>query len=190
LRETRLFLGQYARHWRATGAVSPSGRPLARAMADAAGDLGDRPTVVELGPGTGVFTRELVRRFPAGRVVAVEVNPAFADRVERTVPAATVVRGCASELPAHLAAIGVAPSDVAAVVSGLPVLTLPADLTRRVFAAVAAVLPPGRRYVQFTYSARAWRAITVPGFDRLPDRRVWANLPPAVVLTFARTATS
>jgi hypothetical protein len=40
--------------------------------------------------------------------------------------------------------------------------------------------------VQFTYSARAWKA-AVPGFDRQPDKRVWLNLPPAVVLTFVRS---
>jgi phospholipid N-methyltransferase len=51
---------------------------------------------------------------------------------------------------------------------------------------VSGVLRPGRRYVQFTYSARAWQRFAVPGFRPLPARRVWRNLPPAVVLPFER----
>jgi phosphatidylethanolamine/phosphatidyl-N-methylethanolamine N-methyltransferase len=155
-------------------------------MADAVGPVADGRVILELGPGTGVFTRELVRRFPAARVVAVEVNPAFAAHLAATVPGVTVVAGCATRLGAHLAALNLAPADVAAVVSGLPLLSLPGDLPGRVLSSVAEVLRPGRPYVQFTYSERAWRRFDVSGFQRHPSRRVWRNVPPAVVLPFTR----
>lgn len=186
MRDKLVFFGQIARRWRVTGAVAPSGPVLARAMADAVGDVPDGHVLLELGPGTGVFSRELVRRFPRARVVAVEVNEVFATRLAATVPELTVVRGCASRLDAHLAKLGVTPDRVAAVVSGLPLLVLPGDLPSRVLAAIAGTLRPGRRYVQFTYSARAWRRFTVNGFRPLPDRRVWLNFPPAIVLPFER----
>lgn len=185
MRETLLFVGQSFRRWRTTGAVAPSGGPLARAMATAAGDVGDGQVILELGPGTGVFTRELVRRFPRAKVVAVEVNDVFASRLAAAVPGVTVVTGCASRLDAHLAGLGYGPADVAAVVSGLPLLTLPGDLPQRILKSVAGVLTPGRRYVQFTYFERAWR-FDVSGFHRRPHRRILWNLPPAVVLSFAR----
>jgi phosphatidylethanolamine/phosphatidyl-N-methylethanolamine N-methyltransferase len=186
VREALLFLGQTARRWRTTGAFAPSGPALARAIAAAVGDAADGQVIVELGPGTGVVTRELLRRFPRGRVVAVEVLDAFSSRLAEACPGATVVAGCASRLEAHLAGLGIAPEGVAAVVSGLPLLVLPEDLGRRVVESAAAVLRPGRRYVQFTYSARAWRRRPLPGFRRLASRRVWLNIPPAVVLTFER----
>src|SRR5437660_2771540 len=135
VRETLLFLGQAVRHRRATGAVAPSGPALARAMAHAAGDVGEGEVLVELGPGTGVFTRELVWRFPQARVVAVEANGVFAGRLAGAVPGAAVVRGCASLLGDHLGGLGVAPERVAAVVSGLPILSLPGRLPRRGLAA-------------------------------------------------------
>lgn len=75
------------------------------------------------------------------------------------------------------------------VVSGLPMLSLPGDLPHRVMGAMAAVLRPGRRYVQFSYSGRAWQGRAVPGFRRVHTGRVWFNLPPAVVLTFERDGT-
>ncbi len=186
MRETLLFLGQICRRWRVTGAVAPSGRPLARAMADAVGEVAPGQVILELGPGTGVFTRELVRRFPAARVVAVELNPVFAAHLGAAVPGVAVVAGCATRLDAHLAALGHDRADVAAVVSGLPLLSLPGDLPRRVLASIAGVLPTGRPYVQFTYSERAWQRFDTAGFHRHPSKRVWRNIPPAFVLPFTR----
>jgi phosphatidylethanolamine/phosphatidyl-N-methylethanolamine N-methyltransferase len=188
MRETMLFLGQSFRRWRVTGAIAPSGRALARTMVDTVGEVADGRVVLELGPGTGVFTRELVRRFPRARVVAVEVNDVFASRLAAAVPGVTVVTGCASRLDAHLASLDLGPADVAAVVSGLPLLSFPGDLPQRVLASIAGVLRPGSRYVQFTYSERAWRRFDAAGFRRDPHRRVWRNLPPAVVLPFTRDA--
>lgn len=188
MRDVFIFLGQMRRRWRVTGAIAPSGRPLARAMADAVGEVAPGQVIVELGPGTGVFTRELVRRFPAARVVAVEVNDVFAAHLAAAVPGVSVVAGCATRLDAHLAALGYSRTDVAAVVSGLPLLSLPGDLPRQVLASIAGVLPAGRPYVQFTYSERAWQRFDTAGFRRHPSRRVWRNLPPAVVLPFTRDA--
>src|SRR5207249_4671092 len=151
VKDALLFLGQAVRHWRATGAFTPSGPALARAIAGAVGEVGDGRVLVELGPGTGAVTRELVRHFPRARVAAVEVNDAFAARLAQTCPGVTVPRGCASRLADHLGGLGIDPGDVAAVVSGLPMVSLPGDLGRRVLAAAAGVLKPGRRFVQFTY---------------------------------------
>ena len=63
VRDTLTFLGQCAIRFRQTGAVVPSGGPLARAMVTAIGHLEPGQVVIELGPGTGVFTRELRQRF-------------------------------------------------------------------------------------------------------------------------------
>jgi phosphatidylethanolamine/phosphatidyl-N-methylethanolamine N-methyltransferase len=186
LKDALLFLKQTANHWRTTGAFAPSGPVLARAIADQIGPVADGQVVVELGPGTGVVTRELVHRFPRSQVVAVEVLEAFAPRLAEVCPGATVVTGCASELEAHLDKLGIAPESVAAVISGLPLLVLPEELGRRVVESAAAVLRPGRRYVQFSYSGRRWRRRALPGFRRLGSRRIWLNFPPAVVLTFER----
>ncbi|WP_088259323.1 class I SAM-dependent methyltransferase [Fimbriiglobus ruber] len=186
MRETMMFLGQIVRRWRVTGAVAPSGDPLARAMTDAVGEVARGQVILELGPGTGVFSRELVRRFPHARVVAVEVNDVFASHLSAAVPGLTVVNGCASRLDEHLTNLGLSPSDVAAVVSGLPLLSLPGDLPQKILASVAAVLRPGRRYIQFTYFRRAWRRFDTVGFRWLPHRRVWRNIPPAIVLSFTR----
>jgi phosphatidylethanolamine/phosphatidyl-N-methylethanolamine N-methyltransferase len=188
MKESLLFLGQAIRHWRTAGTFTQSRPALARAIADAVTDVSAGQVILELGPGTGVVTRELMGRFPRARVVAVEVLEAFASRLEQTAPGVTLVRGCASELEGHLGGLGIDAGDVAAVVSGLPMLSLPGDLPQRILGSVRAVLRPGRRYVQFTYFRQAWRKFTLDGFRQTACRRVWLNLPPAYVLAFERTA--
>jgi phosphatidylethanolamine/phosphatidyl-N-methylethanolamine N-methyltransferase len=186
VRETFHFLGQMAKEWRTTGAVWPSGRRLAKAMANAVGHLEPGQVIIELGPGTGVFTRELLRRHPGHQVVAVEFNPAFAERLRHFAPGATVVEGCASRLSEHLAALGIGIDQVGAVVSGLPLLVLPKDLTGAILRSVSQVLPHGRRFVQFTYSKRSWRRFVLDGFHAENSRAIWLNFPPAVVMPFTR----
>ncbi len=188
VRETLHFIGQFATRFRQTGAVVPSSDRLARAMANAVGSLPADAVVVELGPGTGVFTRELARRFPANPLVVVEFNQVFAERLRSGMPEVRVVEGCASKLVEHLAGLGIAPAQVGAVVSGLPLLSLPRGLATDIVAAVAAALPVGNRYVQFTYSQRAFRRFDLPNLRLVSSRRVWLNVPPAAVMTFGRTA--
>jgi phosphatidylethanolamine/phosphatidyl-N-methylethanolamine N-methyltransferase len=187
VKQLLLFFGQTARSWRTMGAIAPSGGVLARAIAKEVGDLAPDQVVVELGPGTGVITRALVQRFPQNRIVAVEVMEAFIAPLRKEFPTVTVVQGCASQLEAHLAQLGLTPDNVGAVVSGLPLLSLPGDLPQRILASIASVLRPGRPYVQFTYSERGWRRFDAVGFQRRPSKRVWFNIPPAFVLPFVRS---
>src|SRR5687767_1704434 len=86
----------------AIGAVTPSGRVLARAMAryvdpDLAGP------VIELGPGTGPVTEALLEQgVEEERLVLVEFNPTFCQLLRSRFPRATVVQGDAYALPAVL----------------------------------------------------------------------------------------
>jgi phosphatidylethanolamine/phosphatidyl-N-methylethanolamine N-methyltransferase len=117
-------------------------------------------------------------------VLAVENNPVFVRRLASDVPGARIFTGCASQLGELLDGHGVV--SVGAVVSGIPLLSLPPELARSILAAVVDVLPLGHRFVQFTYSRTLWRRLVVPGLRPLPARRVWRNLPPAVVMPFER----
>ncbi len=190
MRQTVRFLAQSLTRFRTTGAVLPSSAKLARAVADAVPPLDSGAVIVELGPGTGVLTRELLRRFPRHHLIAVEFNPVFAERLRRELPQADIVTGCASRLRPILADLGIATEDVGAVVSGLPLLSLPRDLRESIVDSVSDILSPGRRFVQFTYSKRAWSRNAPVGFKLEKTRRVWLNVPPASVLPFTRVAAS
>ena len=121
------------------GAVMPSGRVLARTMAQYVDIDSDRP-VIELGPGTGAITNALIAHgVDQKRLVLVEYNPGFCALLRDRYPQATVVQGDAYALRDSLWNVLSAPAS--AVVSGLPLVTKPMltrlKLIRDAFVAMA-----------------------------------------------------
>lgn len=189
---------EFLRRPRTTGAIAASSRRLAYAMTEGIG-LERARMVVELGPGTGVFTDAVLDRLgPGARLVAVELNPVLAARLSgtRRDPRLTVVQGSAADLAALMAGLAAeATADVAglgpvdAVVSGLPWTVMPRELRGRALDAVTDVLAPGGRFTTFAYLHAAWTpparhftAELARRFERVERSPVvWPNLPPAFV---------
>ena len=134
---------------RLTGAVAPSGRPLARAMARAVGPV-RAGLVVELGPGTGPVTRALLERgLDPRNLVLVEYDPGFCRMLESRFAPATVIQGDAYDLRRTLAPI--ADRRIAAVVSSLPLLNQPPACREKLIADAFDLMGPEGVFVQFTY---------------------------------------
>jgi len=174
-----------------TGAVSPSGRFLARSMA-ARVDPQEDGLIVELGPGTGPVTQALIARDIAEeRLVLVEFDADFCRLLERRFPRATIIQGDALHLSRTLADKIDAP--VAAVVSSLPLLNLP-DAQRLALLDDAFQLMGGKgRFVQFTYGVvspmpRAPKDGAPVAFTAQASAPVWLNLPPARVWLYRPAA--
>jgi phosphatidylethanolamine/phosphatidyl-N-methylethanolamine N-methyltransferase len=191
---TSLFLKRWLRQPFAMGAVVPSGRLLAEAMArttlEVLGNNAGR--VVELGAGTGEVTRALLAAgLAADRLVLVERDPELAAFLRRRIPGPRIVEGDAADLPRLLSSHDA--DGVGAVVSSLPLLTLPAAVVDHIVRSAFEALPEGGAMVQFTYGPvppipRAVRERLQLGGDRGP--RIWRNVPPAVVWTFKRRSIS
>src|ERR1700752_4488965 len=93
------------------GAVMPSGRFLARTMAQYVDVESDGP-VIELGPGTGAITSALIDHgVEQKRLVLVEYNPSFCSLLRDRYPQATVVQGDAYTLRDSLGGVLKAPSS-------------------------------------------------------------------------------
>lgn len=169
----------------ATGAVTPSGRFLARTMASYV-DVATPGPVVELGPGTGPVTEALVGRgVDSKRLVLVEFNPTFCRLLRSRYPEATVVQGDAYRLKPLLENLLREPAS--AVVSGLPLLTKPLRTRLRLINDVFSLMQPDAPFIQFTYS------MTTPpipkGLARVETEasdRIWLNFPPARVWVYRR----
>src|SRR5437660_8991643 len=87
---------------RATGAIAPSGRALARAMASAVDEAAEG-LLVELGPGTGPVTRALLERgVSRDRLVLVEFDFRFCRILTERFGAAGIIQGDAYDLPRTL----------------------------------------------------------------------------------------
>jgi phosphatidylethanolamine/phosphatidyl-N-methylethanolamine N-methyltransferase len=165
-----------------TGAVMPSSRVLARAMARYVDPQSNGP-VIELGPGTGPVTQALVRQgIDPARLVLVEFNPDFCRLLRARYPAATVVQGDAYRLRRLLD--GYVDEPAAAVVSGLPLVTKPLRTRLRLISDAMTLLAAGAPFVQFTYAMIPPIPKGLSGVRAEASELIWMNLPPARVWVY------
>lgn len=165
-------------------ALAPSSTGLAREMVAALSPA--TGSVVELGSGTGKITDFILARgIPEDRLALFEIDPAFAERLAARYPRAHLMRisaGRVAEAPL---------ADVGAVVSGLPLLSMPVALQRDIVGGAFRLMRPGGIFVQFTYGFRppvhpAVRAELKLAWSH--SGTVWLNLPPARAYTFRKPA--
>ena len=166
------------------GAVTPSSKMLARAMARYVDPHSDGP-VVELGPGTGPVTAALVEAgVDPSRLVLVEFNPAFCRILSTRYPGATLVQGDAYSMRRLLETLLFEPA--AAMVSGLPLVTKPIKMRLRLLRDAFDLMLPGAPFVQFTYSVASPLPKRFGGFSVEASERIWMNIPPARVWVYRR----
>ncbi len=165
--------------------VAPSSDSLARLITSEISAL-DAP-VLELGPGTGVFTRALLARgVPETELTLLEFGNDFLPGLNRRFPQARIV-----QMDAALIAEADLFADEAAgaVISGLPLLSMSPRKQEAILAGAFEVLRPGGAFYQFTYGPRC----PVPrvildrlGLDAERLGKTVRNLPPAAVYCITR----
>lgn len=176
------FLQSWLQNPLRTGAVSPSGRALARTMARYVDPLSDGP-VIELGPGTGPVTSALIERGVAPeRLVLIEYNPQFCTLLRTRFPGATVIQGDAYDMVRTLN--GAVQTPAAAVVSSLPLFTRPVPERYSLLDQAFALSQPRAPFIQFTYAVVSPLPLEAARFHAEVSPRVWANLPPARVWVY------
>ena len=179
----------FARAWasapRRTGAILPSGDALAKLIT--AQITPNTGPVLELGPGTGVFTEALLRRgLRQDGLTLIESAPAFARLLQLRYPQARVLPIDACDL---IAARLYEDRPLGAVISGLPLLSLPAETVERTLRGAFAYARPSAGFFQFTYGP--FCPVPRPILDRLGLAAthvgwVLRNLPPASVYRIHR----
>lgn len=179
LRDEARFLKTWLDNPKSLGAVSPSGRFLARMMARYV-DVSVPGPIIELGPGTGPVTEALLKRGVAQeRLILVEYDRDFCRLLRKRFPRARVIQGDAYALGETLRGhLDTAPGCV---VSSLPLLTRPErDRLALLFDAFRLMHPRGV-FVQFTYGVLSPIPRDAGGFGSEVSPPVWLNLPPARV---------
>jgi phosphatidylethanolamine/phosphatidyl-N-methylethanolamine N-methyltransferase len=189
LHSVRTFLRQWFRDPVKMASVTPSGRELTRLMVDQL--LDGRPRVVEVGAGTGVFTRALLDRgVPSAQLLVVEINPELAEFLRRRFPGVAVACADARHLDVLAADHGLlADGKLDAVVSGLGMLTMSSELRCDILRAAFAALGENGRFIQFTYGPKSpvrRRELEALGLRARRAGFALRNLPPATVYVYER----
>lgn len=177
-----LFFTELLRNPGAIGAVWPSSKALAYAMARQLPVVGEG-LIVELGAGTGCVTEALLESgIDPGRLLIVERSPAFVRHLRHRYPAIKVVQGDATQLHAFVPSNAV----VDAIVSSLPLRSLTTVEVSAVVGQWHRVLKTEGIVVQFTYNLRGLIKSNLDGFMEQTKCLVWKNIPPARVSRLSR----
>ena len=185
----RADLLPFLRAWLANplrvAAIAPSGLGLAKAIT-AEISAASMP-VIEFGPGTGVFTQAILDAgVTPDQLIMIEAGADFAALLRTRFPAVRIVEGSAGAL-ADVPLFGA--GTVGAVVSGLPILSMPRPVVLAILGTAFSELRPGGAMYQFTYGYRCPVADSVLGSLGLKASRtatVLVNAPPASVYKIER----
>ncbi|MCL2356679.1 MAG: methyltransferase [Defluviitaleaceae bacterium] len=184
------FVLQYFLKPRTTGAILPSSRFLARKMM-ANIDFDAANCIVEYGPGTGVFTREILRRRKeSAKIILIERNENFFEMLQKEFSVEEnvfVYLDSAENIGEHLAAHGFSRADC--IVSGLPFASLPHEISQNILSETRKFLHPNGRFVTFQYTLLK-KKIFAEYLDLIEIRREFRNIPPAYALVFAQKEAS
>jgi phosphatidylethanolamine/phosphatidyl-N-methylethanolamine N-methyltransferase len=192
LGERLAFLGAFLRKPHVVGAITPSSQFLAHAMIEGM-ELNRAKLVVELGPGTGAFSKVILERL--GRhteFLALELDMGSAKRLRQQFPGVAFHHDSAENLQQYVARSRSKRADI--VISGLPWTILPRPLHDRIFRGIIDSLAPDGLFATFAYvhgrclpSAGRFRSLLKDHFQQVNRSHVvWRNIPPAFVYRCSR----
>lgn len=180
------FLAAWIRSPLKMGAFTPSSKALARAMASYV-DLSKDGMVVELGAGTGALTYALSEMVPMDRLLIVERDPHLYNILHAHFPQLKIVRADAAEIGMVLEECGI--KKICAVVSSLPLLSMPRGIRMQIEGKIAAALGDDGKLIQFTYGPSSpiphdrWHTLRLYGKRK---RFIVSNVPPAHIWVYKR----
>lgn len=185
LHDARVFFRAWIRDPRRMGSLTPSSNALADLITAEIAQVS--APVIELGAGTGVFTRALLTRgVPEDRLVLVEREPNLARILQQQFPTARIL--CVDA--AQIGRIGLLGTERAgAVVSGLPLLNLSMRTVIAILNSSFRHMRPGAGFYQFTYGPRCPVSRNILDRFGLRAKRLdatFANFPPATVYRIRR----
>ena len=162
------FTRQFLRHPRQLGTVVQSGRRLSRRMAE---QIDGSARVIELGPGTGAVTAEILKRLPEdGRLTCFEINADFCRCLgEIQDSRLEVINGDAAQCERYV-------DEADCIVSGLPLALFGTREKERILELSARC----GTYIQLQYTPVLGKEIR-RYFADVKLRFVPFNLPPAIV---------
>ncbi len=185
--EKRLFIKNVFSHPLRTASLLPSSRRLSKLIVDEA-DVHKAGVVVEFGSGTGAITEKILKNInSSASLIAMEINPDFAESIKKRFPQAVVFNRCAGDTLECLESMGISKCD--RIVSGLPWAVFGDEFQKKLLAAARDALTSDGVFVSFAYApvhmlpgGRNFRKNLESTFGKVEKTKIeWFNLPPAFV---------
>jgi len=175
------FIKQYITKPRTVGAVLPSSKYLAEEMTSNI-DFDKAKCIVEYGPGTGVFTDNIVeQKNPDTTVLLFENNLEFYNLLKdkySDVANIHIINDSAEHVSKYLQHHDINFADY--IISGLPFASLPQDVSAKILLQTKKCLKPGGSFITFQYTLLK-KDFIEQYFSEIDVKREVRNVPPAYV---------
>jgi phosphatidylethanolamine/phosphatidyl-N-methylethanolamine N-methyltransferase len=169
---------------RAVGSIVPTSSVTARRMASII-DMKSGLPVLEVGPGTGVITKAILRLgVKPSDLVTVEYSHDFVIHLRRNFPGVTVIEGDGFNLDKALGDLAGQTFDC--VVSGVPLLNFPVPRRVAYLDNLLSRIPHGRPVVQLTYGPKSPIPPGLGDYTVEHFRFILRNIPPTRLWLYRR----
>lgn len=184
--EYMFFQAHAMRYPRITGAIASNSKELAKFVTKKS-RLKRANVIVEVGPGAGVFTKEILRRKKAeAKYFGIEINGECADKLKKEIPGVNVINDSAESISEILKQVGRHKCD--RIISSLPWTAFEECLQNRLIEKFLDALEKGGIFTTFSYypfnklpAGRAFKEKLKKNFSKVDIIKIDSNIPPAFV---------
>ncbi|WP_242220115.1 class I SAM-dependent methyltransferase [Bacillus cereus group sp. BfR-BA-01380] len=177
------FLREYIKHPRTVGAILSSSKRLANQMISPI-NFEQAKCIIEYGPGTGVFTEQLIQHKQNETVLLIIENNKQFHQILRDKYAAMknvyIIHDSAEYTEKYIQQYKIPKVDY--IISGLPFTSLPLDTSKKILQVTKEVLGQDGKFITFQYT-RLKQQFFRSFFTNIEMKKTNWNLPPAFVFT-------
>lgn len=175
------FLKNYIKYPRMIGAICPSSKALAKKMMENI-DFENAECIVEYGPGTGVFTEEIIKRKKKEMVLLlVELNEDLYELLTNKYghnENVYIINDSAEKVSNYINRLGFKYADY--IVSGLPFAAFPKQVSNEILTNTAKALKKDGKFITFQYTLLK-KNLVKQFFKDIDITYEFRNFPPAFV---------
>ncbi|PCH77012.1 MAG: ribosomal RNA adenine dimethylase [Flavobacteriaceae bacterium] len=174
------FFKEAIKNIRTSGTVVPSSKFLVKKML-AGIDFKTARVLVEFGPGSGIITREMLKRMhPEAQLFCFEINDVFFEYLSRDKhPQLTILKTSATEIRKVIQKHGFDHVDY--VVSSLPLAIMPPGVSLEILENSYIALKNKGEFIQYQYSLQNRKDVKKVFNKQVSIQFVTLNIPPAFV---------
>ena len=176
------FLKQFFKQKKMVGSIAPSSRFLADKMLNHL-PIKEAKFIVELGPGTGVFTKKIIEKMAEDAILLVfELNDNFFNLLKSSINDKRVIliHDSAEKIDEYLKINNLHEADT--VISSLPLANFPVELRDSIVSKSHQVLSNSGKFIQFQYSIQSKKILKLT-YSSVSISFTPLNFPPAFIYT-------
>jgi phospholipid N-methyltransferase len=180
--EKRDFIKEFFKHKKLVGSIRPSSPALTKKMLSPI-DFSKVKTIIELGPGNGVFTKQILERMaPDAQLLVFELHDQFFHNLKSSITdkRCHLIHDSAEKLSEYLEHYNLHQADV--VISSLPLANFSKDLRGNIVSAAKNALSKDGIMTQFQYSLQSKNYLKSE-FGKVNINYTFWNFPPAFIYT-------